>query len=29
MKAIYARLEVGSQAELVSRITAAALGVRL
>lgn len=29
MKAIYNRLDVGSQLELVSRITAAALGVRL
>lgn len=29
MKSIYKRLNVGSQAELVSRVTAAALGVRL
>ena len=29
MKAIYSQLGVGSQAELVSRVTAAALGVRL
>lgn len=29
MKAIYRRLDVGSQAELVSRVTAAALGVQL